>query len=150
MAHEYCSLIGKQKFESRREALLAAQNTKRRGKGCPSVYFCDVCKSWHLTHYSYEQSKAVRTKFDWSEEPAKKKQKKHKPMKIIVNNAYVPNGTTVVLHNLDDGGQQLRIILFDEDNHTIDARYTYDQALELIEAVKIQLSYMNPQPTKKK
>lgn len=58
----YCPKTGKQMFEKRSQAEKVAYRTKKRlhstQKG--SVYLCEHCGKYHVTHYSYEASKEFR------------------------------------------------------------------------------------------
>ena len=137
----YCGLLGKERFATQGDAQRAARRMERAGKGTPSVYWCEFCHSWHLTHYDYHRCKEVRQSLDAQ---YGKPKREPRDMKIIIDNAYVPDGTSVSIKQLDDGGEQLQLLLFDEEDKCLDARFTYEQGLELIEAVKMQLGKMNP------
>lgn len=139
----YCPLIGKQRFRTRSDALLAAQSMKNRGCGTPSVYWCEECNSYHLTHYTYQHCKETAQFFD----DQKKRTRRHKQsrdMKIIIDNAYVTDGAMVSIKQLADGGEHLHLALFDVDDKSLSVDFTYLQALELIEALKLQIGKMKP------
>lgn len=138
MESRYCPLTGKERFRTRGDAQLSADSLARRSRGMPSVYWCETCHAFHITHYRYTQCKAVAQTIE-KHKPTKKRKR---DMKIIIDNAYVPDGTSIGIKQLNDGGQQLQMICFDEEDKRMDLRFTYAQALELVEAIKLQLAKM--------
>ena len=59
----YCPVTGKQMFDRRSQAEKVAYSTKKRLR-CTrrgSVYLCEHCGKYHVTHYSYEACKDFRT-----------------------------------------------------------------------------------------
>lgn len=60
---EYCGMTGKQKFDRKAQAERVAYRMKKRAhcKTYGSVYMCEYCGKYHVTHYSYERSRAFRT-----------------------------------------------------------------------------------------
>lgn len=139
---EYCPLTGKRRFGTRSEALNAAANMTKRNKGTPSVYRCQECGAYHLTHYSYARSHHLQEVIA-TELKAKPKTNRTTEMNIGIDNAHVETGTVVMINNLNDGGQHLKIISFDPDGNKSSIEYTYTQALELIDAIKILVARMD-------
>ena len=60
----YCPKTGKQCFDRRTQAEKVAYHTKRRlhcaTRG--SVYLCNECGKYHVTHYTYDTCKDFRTR----------------------------------------------------------------------------------------
>lgn len=53
----YCPDCGKEIFRTRAEANLALQNMRSRHKTCGSVYQCETCRGFHLTHLTYREGR---------------------------------------------------------------------------------------------
>lgn len=66
----YCE-NGKEIFSTRGDAQRALNNMRRHRKTVGSVYFCDSCQGYHITHYNYQYGKNLRTKSDPTTEPKK-------------------------------------------------------------------------------
>ena len=58
---KYCWRTGKECFDKRSQAERVAYRLNRR-RHCTrrgSVYLCEYCGKYHVTHYSYEQSRRL-------------------------------------------------------------------------------------------
>lgn len=53
----YCPDCGKEIFRTRAEANLALRNMRRRNKTSGSVYQCETCRGFHLTHLTYREGR---------------------------------------------------------------------------------------------
>lgn len=137
----YCGLLGKERFATQGDAQRAARRMERAGKGTPSVYWCEFCHSWHLTHYDYHRCKHVRQSLDAQ---YGKPKREPRDMKIIIDNAHVTDGAMVSIKQLNDRGELLHLAIFDQEEQSLSVDFTYEQGLELIEAIKMQLGKMNP------
>ena len=61
----YCPVTGKQMFDRRSQAEKVAYRTQRR-KRCTkrgSVYLCQHCGKFHVTHYTYEDNRDFQTMY---------------------------------------------------------------------------------------
>ena len=60
----YCPATGKQMYDKRTQAEKVAYRTKSRlhCKRQGSVYLCEHCGKYHVTHYTYEHAKDFRTR----------------------------------------------------------------------------------------
>lgn len=60
----YCPVTGKQMFDRRAQAEKVAYRTKNRLHTTKqgSVYLCEHCGKYHVTHYTHEQTKDFRTR----------------------------------------------------------------------------------------
>lgn len=59
---QYCPVTGKEMFDRRRMAEKVAyrQGKRKHSTEHGSVYLCADCGKYHVTHYSYERSRAYR------------------------------------------------------------------------------------------
>lgn len=58
---EWCEVTGKYRYQTKGDAQRALKNLSKR-KGCTGAcYQCPDCHDWHITHYSYRKSKAIRS-----------------------------------------------------------------------------------------
>lgn len=138
----FCHVNGKERFSTRASALKASRSMEAKNKGTPSVYLCPHCQSYHLTHYSYEESKFLR---EYVLTPIEKcKTKKDKDMKIFIDTAYDSCGVCIEVKNTQDNDQLLSVTCFDGDGNQVQQLFTYQQAIEMDEAIKIQLAKMTP------
>lgn len=55
----YCEFSGKQCFDSRQDAEKALRNQRLR-KNRGSVYFCEKCKTYHISSIPYHGSKNIQ------------------------------------------------------------------------------------------
>lgn len=53
----YCPECGKEIFKTRAEANLALRNMRSRHKTCGSVYQCETCQGFHVTHLTYREGR---------------------------------------------------------------------------------------------
>ena len=60
-AVNYCPVCGKACFSTANDAKRALSNLKKRKRPDGACYFCKDCHSWHITHFSFRKSKAIRT-----------------------------------------------------------------------------------------
>lgn len=127
----YCNENGKECFGTKGSALRAAE---RMGGG--SVYRCQYCNQWHITHYTYEHSKAIRELFRKGVYSTNKKRKK-KDMRIFVD---TQDGSSVMVDTYQPPEDERKGIMlaFTKEPTPIAVGLTYEQALELAEALKIQ------------
>ena len=58
----YCPAQGKERFSTRAEAEKALRHMRRKSKPGGSVYQCETCGGYHMTHLSYGYGKNLRTK----------------------------------------------------------------------------------------
>ena len=59
----FCPVCGKECFDRRSQAERVVYNSKKRkhAKESGSVYLCEHCGKYHVTHYSYENNKQRKT-----------------------------------------------------------------------------------------
>lgn len=135
---DYCPLTGKQQFLTKREALRAARNVARQRKGTPSIYLCDHCHTWHHTHYDYAHSKAIR---EIKRKYIKPEPRKHsEEMKIIIESASNDDIEVSIRQTEEEKPQRYIGITIADRVARRAALITYEQALELVEALKIQIA----------
>lgn len=60
MSIKYCEQNGKVCFETRADAERAARDIAKSKRGKSSVYQCDYCHYFHLTHKPYRIGKTIR------------------------------------------------------------------------------------------
>lgn len=62
----YCPRTGKEQFDTRSKAERVARGMKRRkhSKVVPTVYLCSDCRTYHITHYSYQKSRNIQQQKD--------------------------------------------------------------------------------------
>lgn len=53
----YCPDCGKEIFKTRAEANRALRDMRSRHKTCGSVYQCETCQGFHVTHLTYREGK---------------------------------------------------------------------------------------------
>lgn len=135
---EYCPTNGKACFCSRSSAERAAKNMSDRHRGVATVYRCQFCNHWHLTHYSFEHSKAIRelNKQGYYAEPPKKKKKKD--MRIFIDTHDNDGCVMVDTFKPAESDRKGILLAFTKEPSPIAVGLTYEQALELAEALKIQ------------
>lgn len=141
---QYCPESGKLCFPSRQEAERAARNMQSRRKGMPSVYLCNTCHTFHLTHYNYEHCKAVQElRKSGYYQPRVPKPPNNRNRKNMVIFTDTDSGETLStdIPNPDDA-TQLRLAIVEAGKSTHPILLTYHQALELVESIKIQLGKM--------
>lgn len=130
----YCPITGKEQFHSRSDAERVAATFILKHRGNPSVYLCNECHTYHLTHYTYQRSRKVRQK-----KQAQAQSNTHTPiMTIFTDTFYADNGVCIETKTTQDNHHNVRITLFDVDKNQQSTDLTYSQTLELIEALKIQ------------
>lgn len=100
-----------------------------RHRGEPSVYLCPDCGAWHLTHYDY------RVCHDFIRKP---KPNKVKDMRILID-TYFNDRVEVNVCPDTEGNNCIGLSIADGVNNRVTA-LTYNQALELVEALKIQIA----------
>lgn len=134
----YCSQNGKECFGSRHAARMAAKRMQGHYRGAASIYRCHYCHQWHLTHYSYEHSKAIRelNKQGYYAEPPKKKKKKD--MRIFIDTHDNDGCVMVDTFKPAESDRKGILLAFTKEPSPIAVGLTYEQALELAEALKIQ------------
>lgn len=57
---DYCKVTGKFRFKTKGDAQRALKNMSRKGTN-GACYRCPDCHDWHITHFSYRRSKAIRS-----------------------------------------------------------------------------------------
>lgn len=129
MSRRFCPETGKARFPTKGSALRAAKSMQRRHRGEPSVYLCPHCSSWHLTHYDY------RTCHDFTRRP---KEQKDKDMRILID-TYFNDKVEVNVVQDREGDNCIGLSIADGVNNRVTA-LTYNQAQELVEALKIQIA----------
>ena len=129
MNERLCPTCGKQIFPTKGSAERANNSMHRRHQGKGSVYLCPYCNGWHLTHYSY------RMKKHFTKQIVKQKQR---DMRIFIDT--IDNDGSVMVDTYQPPQQERKGIMlaFTKEPSPIAIGLSYDQALELIEALKIQ------------
>lgn len=61
----FCLKCGKECFDRRSQAerVVYAHKRRRHSKECGSVYLCEHCGKYHITHYSYAKSKDMKEQY---------------------------------------------------------------------------------------
>lgn len=129
MTRRLCPTCGKQTFPTKGSAERANNNMQRRHQGKGSVYQCPYCNGWHLTHYTYRESK------HFTKQIIKQKQR---DMRIFIDTIDNDGAVMVDTYQPPDHEQKGIMLAFTKEPTPIAIGLSYDQALELIEALKIQ------------
>ena len=131
MSRPLCPIQGKLCYRTKGAAQRAAKYIERRHRGSSSAYLCPHCGAWHLTHYDY------RTCHDFIRQP---KNITKKDMKITIDTAFNDEIEITVQHTDEEEPQQLIGLIVQDRVAKRATALTYDQALELVEALKIQIA----------
>ena len=128
---KYCTVSGKEGYRTRGAALKVAKRMEQAHKGSPSVYLCPACCRWHLTHYSY------RDCHNFTRQPPKRKKK---PMKIKIETASNDEVEISIKQTEEEKPRRYIGLMIEDSVNRRAALLTYEQACELVEALKIQIA----------
>lgn len=109
-----------------------------RFRGEATIYRCQFCHHWHLTHMSYEHSKAIRELNKKGFYPIPQRKKK-KDMRIFIDTQ--DQGAVMVdTYQPPDAERRGILLALTKEPTPIAVGLTYEQACELVEALKIQIA----------